>query len=387
MKLKLKNIIKSLCFYCINFFILPSKNITEKSILLIRLDAIGDYILFRNFIEILKNSKQYESYKITLLGNSAWKNIAETVDSSYIDDFIWLDRNRFNGDIIYRYQKLKQITAKAYELILSPTYSREFFYADTFIKLLNANEKIGSIGDLSNIKHWQRNLSNRYYTKLLKADSNLMFEFYRNKEFFQHFLNEYLAIKKTSINIENINSSIVLPKKYAVLFLGANANFRKWSVVNFVEIAKFIQKEYQLDIVLCGDNTDKDAAIEFESLFAMDILNLVGKTSLLEILPIINNTELLIANETSAPHIAVALDMPNILVISNGNHFGRFTPYPKDLSDKYHVIYPPEIENNLSDYKRICNHYGNGSQLNINDIEIKDVIKKIDFFLKKDTKL
>jgi ADP-heptose:LPS heptosyltransferase len=382
MKVNIKNIIKSISFYCINFFIFPSKNITEKSILLIRLDAIGDYILFRNFIEILKNSKKYKSYKITLLGNSAWKNIAETFDSPYIDNFIWLDRNRFNEDIVYRYHKLKEITAKGYDLILSPTYNREVFYADTFVKLVNANEKIGSIGDSYNIRRWQRNLSNRYYTNLVEADSELMFEFYRNKEFFQNFLKENLAIKKTSINRENIGSSIVLPQKYAVLFLGASANFRKWSVANFVETTKFIQREYKLDIVLCGDNADKDAASEFESLFSSEVLNLVGKTSLLDVFHIINNTELLIANETSAPHIAVALETVNMLVVSNGNHFGRFTPYPKEISDNYNVIYHPDIENNLSDYKKIINQYGYGSQLNINDIDIKDVLKKIDLILK-----
>lgn len=346
--------------------------------LLIRLDAIGDYILFRNFIEIIKNSEKYKDYKITLVGNSVWKDIAENLDSQYIDNFFWLDKSRFNKNLFYRYKKLKEITANAYDVVLSPVYSRDFFYTDTIVKIVHANEKLGSIGDLSNIKPWQKKISDKYYTRLIQSSNCIMFEFYRNKEFFQNLLDCNLAIEKPFIDIKKINSAIILPKNYVVLFLGASTKFRKWSVENFIAVASFIKAKYNLDIVICGDATDEDAGKEFDDFFHGEVLNLVGKTSLLDVLVIINNARLLIANESSAPHIAVALEIPDILVISNGNHFGRFTPYPKGMSDSYNVIYPPDIENNLDDYKKISNQYGNGSLLNINNIDAKNVIKKID---------
>ena len=114
MKSNLKIIIKIIIFFFINISISPSKKISKKTILLIRLDAIGDYILFRNFIQIIANSKKYQDYKITLVGNSTWKNIAENLDSQHIDSFIWLDRNKLNKDFIYRYQKLKEISSFEY---------------------------------------------------------------------------------------------------------------------------------------------------------------------------------------------------------------------------------------------------------------------------------
>jgi ADP-heptose:LPS heptosyltransferase len=204
-----------------------------------------------------------------------------------------------------------------------------------------------------------------------------MFEFFRNKEFFQNVLEQYIPIKKTFIDISTVKSSITLPEQYIVLFLGASADFRKWSVENFIEVAKFIKQAYKHTIVVCGDSKEQEAANAFDALLDERVLNLVGKTSLLDVLTIINNAELLIANETSAPHFAVALEKPSILVISNGNHFGRFTPYPKELSAKYHVIYHPTIESNLTEYKTISRQYGYGSSLDINDIEVDSVIKKI----------
>ena len=97
----LKKLIKLLIFSLINLCISPSKEIKQKSLLLIRLDAIGDYVLFRNFIKLLKKTHKYNDYKITLLGNIVWKNLSKELDYEYVDKFIWLDRNKFHKDLIY----------------------------------------------------------------------------------------------------------------------------------------------------------------------------------------------------------------------------------------------------------------------------------------------
>ena len=46
-----------------------------NSLLLFRVDAIGDFILFRNFIEVLSQSRKYSNFDITLLGNVLWKDL------------------------------------------------------------------------------------------------------------------------------------------------------------------------------------------------------------------------------------------------------------------------------------------------------------------------
>jgi len=53
-----------------------------------RIDGIGDYILFRFFLKILKESEQYKNYKITICVNVVWKNMNEIPDSEYINSFI-----------------------------------------------------------------------------------------------------------------------------------------------------------------------------------------------------------------------------------------------------------------------------------------------------------
>jgi len=124
--------------------------------LIIRLDAIGDYVLFRNFLEIVRTSDRYRDYAITLLGNAVWRSLSEELDTEFVDTFIWLDRFRFVKDHAYRKEKLREIGAAGYEIALSPVYSRGFIFSDALVKLVNAGEKIGSEGCLSNMLRCRR---------------------------------------------------------------------------------------------------------------------------------------------------------------------------------------------------------------------------------------
>lgn len=357
-----------------------SKKPRPTSMLIIRLDAIGDYVLFRNFIEVVRTSDRYKDYTITLLGNAVWRSLSEELDGQFVDEFIWLDRDRFVRDCAYRKKKIKEINAIGYEIALSPVYSRAFIYSDAFVKLVNAKEKIGSDGGLSNMLKWQKRMSDTYYTRRIPAQDRIMFEFDRNKEFFENFLQVKLDIKKPSIAFPKRNYPLELPPHYAVVFIGASNRFRKWSVARFAKIAGHLKDAYGYEIVLCGGPVDRDDAEEFSRRFGSGYLDLVGTTSLVELLVVISNGSLMISNETSAPHLAVAVGMNEIFVIYNGDHYGRFTPYPEDMAPNYHAICHPEIQNDVEAYKKLSNAYGYRNGLDMNAISfemVKDAIDKV----------
>lgn len=373
----LKKNINNFFAFLFRFFI---KRNLEKSILIIRLDAIGDYILFRNFIELLKNSYEYHDYKITLLGNSTWQSLATELDSEYIDEFIWIDINKFHSrNLCYRLKKLKQIISKHYEIMLHPVYSRFFWVEENIIKFISADKKIGSVGNLSNITIQEKIISDGYYTSLIESKNDIIFEFYRNKEFFEKVLKTEFSIKKPFINLKEKNY-FNFTESYALLFIGASTKFRKWSILNFVKVAEYL-RNLGLKIVLCGGINEKEDAYQFQSSFTYDYIDLVGRTSLVDMLYIIKGSKIVVSNETSIPHFAVALNIKNIFVIYNGNHFGRFVPYPQEITNDYHVIYHPEIEKDLDNYKAISNNHEYTNYLDINDISYCKVISVIEKYI------
>jgi hypothetical protein len=65
-----------------------ASKIPSKELLIVKTDAIGDYILFRNLLPYIRNSKRFQGYKIVLLGNVIWKDLAEFYDKDFVDEFI-----------------------------------------------------------------------------------------------------------------------------------------------------------------------------------------------------------------------------------------------------------------------------------------------------------
>ena len=88
---------------------------------------------------------------------------------------------------------------------------------------------------------------------------------------------------------------------------------------------------------------------------------------------------MLISNDTGAIHFAAAVNTA-FLCISNGNHLGRFLPYPKEVFGKAFYIYPPAIMNELHNFDKLKEKYRFKSDLNINEIQpekVKELIREI----------
>lgn len=366
----------------ISVFLINGRNlgskaqIIRKTLLLVRVDAIGDYVLFRNFIEEIKKSEQFHDYQITLLGNSAWRDLAENLDSAYIQNFIWVDRKKFLLDLKYQKNFLEEVSKQGYEYVIQPTYSREFHLGDKIVKSIRSTYKIGYDSDLSNIRPYQKLISNLFYNLIVPAQKEIIFEFERNKNFFQYLLKKKISLFKPEINISFINSIIDLKKKYAVLFIGGSHPSRRLNIESFSQIAHHIKVELNLNIVLAGGPEDIDDAKKFQSHFQNDFINIVGKTSFYELLPILKEASLLFSNETSAVHSAVAVNTKNIFVVSNGNHFMRFSPYPKNINLNIKYFWPLGFPGDLKNDAKIMNQ-PNPKYKNINTINIDECLQAL----------
>jgi len=81
---------------------LPPPRRCSKTLLLIRLDDIGDYLLFRNQLRMYKNSSRWTDHKVTLLGNDSWKELFTLLDEDAVDETMWVNKNRYLEHAEYR---------------------------------------------------------------------------------------------------------------------------------------------------------------------------------------------------------------------------------------------------------------------------------------------
>ncbi len=358
--------------------------IKDKTLLLIRLDSIGDYILFRNFLSVIKSYSKYSEYKIILCGNIRWKDLAETFDSNNLETFIWIDRRKFRINPFYKYQILKKIYHIGFEIAIESTYSREILFGDIIIKASKAEQRIGSTGSPENYSRWKRRLfSDKFYTKLIPLDEKNIFEFYRNKEFIQKLLGTYIHIEKPSIDVSQINLNLPVKNSFIIVAPGAQEKSRRWNIKNIITVIHYVLRRYEYNIYIVGSHDDSELANKItKEISSKRIIDLTGKTNLGQLAKLISKSELIITNDTSAVHFAAAVNTP-FICISNGKHFGRFNPYPREIDIKGTYIYPPYIENNFINFEKLTEEFRFLSRININEIIVDKVIEKIDMMLRR----
>jgi ADP-heptose:LPS heptosyltransferase len=132
-----------------------------------------------------------------------------------------------------------------------------------------------------------------------------------------------------------------------------------------------------LRFFIAGSNDEKYLSEEILGQLGKDIqvTDLTGLLTLPQLVDHIKGAHLLVSNETSAIHIAAAVGTTAIC-ISNGNHFGRFNPYPVTIAPGIFTFYPddrfykPEYHNQLVEECR------KQSELDINAIEVTEVAEK-----------
>lgn len=365
-------IINSLIIKLIHF---KKRSIKEKTLLVIRLDSIGDYILVQNFFNVLRNDPFFKNYNITLCGNIIWKDLAEYCNKNDFDNFLWINKKKFKWNLFYKYDTLQKIYLTGYETAVETTFSREILFGDTIIKASKAKERIGSGGSQENYVRWKRSLfSNDYYTKLITQSNENLFEFYRNKEFFEKLLKKKIDITKPYLDFTSIKMSLTLPNEYIVIVPGAQEKSRRWSEENFIKLIKSLLMHFTFDILLVGSASEKKITEKIaEQINSQRVHNLTGKTSLPELGKIISKAKLLISNETSAVHFAAAVGT-KFICLSNGQRFGRFMPYPKEMNLINEYFYPDYIENNLKQFDKLVEDLKGASKFDINEISVDKVL-------------
>ena len=129
----------------------------KKKLLIVRTDAIGDFVIFTGILPFFRELYPSQEWEITLLGSQEYRTIAEFVKSAIIspksvfDKFISIDRLAFSRNLIYRFQFQKKLLQNLYyDVIIYPVYSRARD-GDQLVDIINSSEKIGVDGDCNNI--------------------------------------------------------------------------------------------------------------------------------------------------------------------------------------------------------------------------------------------
>jgi len=139
-------------------------------------------------------------------------------------------------------------------------------------------------------------------------------------------------------------------------------------------------------LIICGGKTEISVCSELSKLITEKdrVINLAGQTTIRQLSSVISKSKLVLTNDTSAVHFAMAWKRPNLCIVMACG-IGRFIPYHTKVIEENSII-ESAIYLNLEcsgNHRPTCNSSSTGVYTCINKITTETVIKEIEIMLEK----
>ena len=340
--------------------------------------GIGDYLLFRPFLSTIVGSEKFTGHRFVLLGNELWKDWFEHFDAQYVSESIWLDPQRCQRHLRYRYQIMKRVNALSAKHLWVPSLSRHPYIHDDFIRGLFIPNKWGTHGDLSKLSR-PEDVNSSVFTHIFNARQVLgngpCFEWDTYRAWVTWLTGQSKMSFDSQVQLKKRSSKAPL-EPYLVCFIGGSSSTKKWSRDRWVTLIQKVlssKTHAHLHVMICGGQEDMTQGSEIVSAIKSDaVVSLCGQLNLIEFAQVLKDASCLIAHEGCAQHMAHAVGLRQQVILYNGLHFGRFIPYPQEWAKHQVLALHPHIARDPERY-RLESRYATEITLNMNDISAEMV--------------
>jgi ADP-heptose:LPS heptosyltransferase len=359
-------------------FAIPSKSrplSPKRRLLILKLDAIGDFLLFLGALQEIRKIYSPDEWEITLLGNRVWRDLAVALDVA--DQYHFIDLLNFEINPLYRLKILSWVGAGGFEAAVQGVYSRSFYRDDFLVKICESPRRIGYYGDTHNSPQGWLMRGNKYYTDLIELQTagpmHVLETHARLTATLGGSGSVTLPVLPTS-EMPVLNAVSLLLDSYCVIVPGASALIKQWPTERFAGLAQFIHDRSGFQPVILGGVKDRKIASQvIEAIPSLPWVDLSGEISLMEALAIITNASLYVGNDTGLTHMATMARIPTVAVVGGGFP-GRDFPYPEGIAPHLTTITNLPL---CSGCGLRCNATVNGRAKCIHDISLEAVISRM----------
>ena len=120
---------------------------------------------------------------------------------------------------------------------------------------------------------------------------------------------------------------------------GSDAKYRRWPIEKYSKLIEKTIQKYDIDVVIFGDQQEVDIAEQISSRVKGYVINMAGKTTLLEFLALLKKAFFVICNDGGPLHMAVAVGARVVSLFGPVDErvYGPF-------DNKNHIIISTDIE-------------------------------------------
>lgn len=176
--------------------------------------------------------------------------------------------------------------------------------------------------------------------------------------------------KHLELHLKNIKPKY---KNYIVVTPISNTH-PTLSFEKFALLSDKLANKYKKQIIFTGDKNGREKISKIQSLMKSESINLAGETSLQEYFSVIKNAFIVVCIDTSAQHVAAALNIPVISIFSAGDK-RIWSPYSKNSIT---------IQNDkvcTSCMKSYCSLKGERHLECVNSISIDHILSQVEYLV------
>jgi heptosyltransferase I len=270
--------------------------LTPKSIVIVRLSALGDVLMCIPLVRTLQAA--FPGVKLTWVISRPAFDLVEGMDGV---EFIVIDKPKNLFDYYRFYQQMRH---RKFDVLLAMQAS---FRANLLYPLIRAKRKIGYDQSRANDGHgWF------VQETIQTAREHTLEGFLR----FGAAIGAVSPVIRWGLPIAQVDREWVkehLPsgKKFLVINPAASKSERSWPVNRYIQIARMAQGRWGVQVVLTGGPGEYDRRLADEIGQAVpDCIDLVGKTKPKQLLAVIEAAHMVLCPDTGPSHMAASMGTP-----------------------------------------------------------------------------
>ena len=298
-----------------------------KGALVIRIDGIGDMVLFHSAFAHYPEALGLPLGEITLLGCASWASLVPQLFPGC--RFRAIDEHRYDKNPFYRFAVSLWVRRQGFALVTCDIFMRKPLVADSLVYVSGAPRKIVA-------KPYQSAKTQRAFDWYLERCQEVIdtgpyptHEIIRHARFVSALAGRPIAPAAPRLPWPLAPRTSARP--YAVMNFGGNEPGRRWPLERFLEIAQMLAAR-GLQVYFTGGAAE---VTQRQALAAAgrpaDFVDRIGVTSLPQLLDLLKGAALVLSNDTGPAHLAIGLGVPTVVVIGGG-HFRSFVPYPPEAT-------------------------------------------------------
>lgn len=299
----------------------------KRGLLVVRMDGIGDMVMFRRALDHYPEAFGVDKSEITVLGCNSWKGLAAQAFAGF--NVVAIDEHAFEKKWRYRLKIALWVRRQGFRVATCDMFMRKVLTADSLVWMSRADERVVCAPFITDRTRREYGWYLDKATRVIDTGPYPTHEGLRHFTFLSKLTGRAHPPEIPAIPWRDQAPPVAGGAPYVVMNFGSNEPGRRWPFDHFLAVARRCL-DAGLRVVFVGAGQEAFAKPRIAALDHPDAVDTIGALKLGELVDVLKHAACVVTNDTGPGHLALGLGTPTVL-IAGGGHFGSFVPYPEEI--------------------------------------------------------